>query len=70
MFPPFFEWDPGPGAKALPLSGPISPALRGVIQLIQKSELGHLRARTVLSTLSEPGVRSACDLTFPLCRVG
>lgn len=46
MFPPFSEWDPGPGAKALPLSGPISPALRGVIQLIQKSELGHLNACT------------------------
>lgn len=63
-FPPFFEWDPGPGAKALSLSGPVSPPLRLGIQLIQRSELGHLCACTALSALSEPGARSACDLTL------
>lgn len=51
-------------------SRPVSPALRLGIQLIQRSELGHLCARMALSALSEPGARSACDLTFPLCRVG
>lgn len=51
-------------------SRPVSPALRLGIQLIQRSELGHLCARMVLSALWEPRARSACDLTFPLCRVG
>ena len=59
-FPPFFEWDPGPGAKALSLSGPVSPPLRLGIQLIQRSELGHLCACMALSALSEPRARLAC----------